>query len=334
MTSSADMMELIVGSWAARAVHTAVELGLPERLAPGPVGPAPLAEATGTAEPALRRLLDYLTALGVCKGDAEGGYALGELGTVLLADSPGSVRDYALLAGTEFYPVWGRLTDAVRTGEPVFEQVFGEPLYSYLDTHDEAARRFGAAMNSGTVVFEQVPAVYDFSRAGRIVDVAGGNGELLATILAAVPGPAGLLYENPSATAEAEARLRERGLAERCDVVGGDMFASVPAGGDVYLLSRVLVNHDDDEAAALLSRCAQAMAPGAELLLVERPQAEGAPNRTAAAIDLLMMLVTSGGRSRTVERMRALLRTAGLEPGAVRELPRGFALLAAGKPGV
>ncbi|WP_371480174.1 methyltransferase [Kitasatospora sp. NBC_00315] len=331
MEPSQRMMELIVGSWAAQAVYAAVALGIPERLGPDGAGSQRLAEETGCAEPAVRRLMDYLTALEICSGDAATGYRLTAFGEVLRPEVPGSVSAYAHLAGEEFHPVWGQILHTLRTGGPAFAQVHGQDLYAYLGSNPQAGQRFDAAMNVGHVLFEHIPQVYDFSAAAEVVDIGGGNGELLTAVLTRHPAVRGVLYEDPSTVENARRYLDEHQVGERCETVGGNMFDSVPAGADVYLLSRVLVNWNDAESARILAGCAAAMKDDSVLLIVERPQPEGAPSPIASAVDMLMMLVTSGGRSRPLHGFEALLGSAGLALRDDLELPRGFRLLVAGR---
>ncbi|MDI5965419.1 methyltransferase [Streptantibioticus silvisoli] len=326
------MLGLVVGAWAGAAVHTAVTLELPEHLAAGATTVQELAGATKTEPDALRRLLDYLVALQVCAGSPAQGYRLTATGETLRPGVPGSVRDYVRLVGEEFYPVWAHLPHTVRTGEPSFARVHGQDLYSYMADHPQAGDRFNSAMNSGQVLFQHVAKVWDFTGCARIADIGGGNGELLAEILREHPNTEGLLHELPETTATATEYLARHHLADRCQVVAGDMFQEVPAGADAYLLSRVLINHDDERAATVLRNCAAAMKPGAVVLLVERPTSQAAPTEVSAAIDLLMMLVTSGGRSRTGAELDALTRTAGLIPQQSRQLVQGFRLFAARRP--
>ncbi|MFE7314475.1 methyltransferase [Streptomyces sp. NPDC057555] len=325
------MMELIVGSWAERAVYAAAALDLPERLCAGDTDLTALAAATGAHQGALRRLMDYLVALGVCAGNAADGYRNTPLGEVLRPGVPGSVRDYALLAGQEFHRAWGEILHTLRTGEPAFDRAFGEDLYTYLGRSPEAAHRFNQAMNAGQVLFEQVPQLHDFTGADRIVDIGGGNGELLAEVLRRSATTRAVLLEQGPALADAAEFLAGHGpgIADRCEIVDGDMFRAVPEGADVYVLARVLVNWDDERAGHLLRNCAAAMRPDSTLLLVERPQAEGPPMPVPSAVDLLMMTVTSGGRSRTLAEYEGLLERAGLVLGAHRQLPQGYRLLSA-----
>ena len=330
------MMEIIVGSWAERAVFAAVTLGIPELLAQGDGDLDALVAATGCDPSALRRLMDYLVALDVCEQDGPG-YRLAPMGRVLHPDTAGSVRDYVLLAGQEFHAVWGEVLHTLRSGRPSFDHVYGTDLYAYMAAHPEAGRRFDGAMNSGRSVFEAVARSFDFGGVGTVVDIGGGNGELLVDVLTAHPAVSGVLLEVPSAIEGAAAYLDGRGpdgedLGKRCEFVAGDMFDKVPAGGDAYVLSRVLVNWDDDKVLRLLGNCAAAMAPGGRVLIVERPQLEGAPSPVASAIDLLMMLVTSGGKSRSGAELGELLDAAGLVLDETHELTQGFQLLVARRP--
>lgn len=325
------MMEIIVGSWSERAVFAAVTLGIPELLTQGRGDLDALVDATGCDPSALRRLMDYLVALDVCEPDGKR-YRLAPLGQVLHPGTVGSVRDYVLLAGQEFHAVWGEVLHTLRKGSPSFDHVYGTDLYAYMAAHPEAGRRFDGAMNSGRSVFEALARSFEFGGVGRVVDIGGGNGDLLVDVLTAHPTVHGVLLEVPSAVEGADAYLDGKGLGKRCELVAGDMFDRVPEGADAYVLSRVLVNWDDDKVVRLLGNCAAAMAPGGRVLIVERPQPEAAPSAVASAIDLLMMLVTSGGRSRSAAELSELLDAAGLVLDRTQDLTQGFQLLVARRP--
>ena len=157
-----------------------------------------------------------------------------------------------------------------------------------------------------------VPAAYDFSGCGTIVDVGGGNGSLLASVLAANPSARGILFDLPHVLDQARRQLAAAGVAERCELVGGDFFAGVPAGGDAYLLRWVLHDFDDERAARILQSCRAAMPPEGRLLVIEQVIADGGkPGEWMTKFLDLQMLILLGGQERTEAEFRELFAAAG-----------------------
>lgn len=319
------MLELLEGAWVTQALHVAARLRLAEALAGGPRTAAQLADARGAHPGALARLLRYLTVLGVLT-EHDGGYAVTPLGATLAVDHPRSMHDRAIAYGGYLYGAWGRFEHAVTTGRPAFPEVYGCSAYEYLAGHPDDARRFDRQMRTGAPAVDAVPKLHDLSRARTVIDVAGGDGTLLTAVLAAVPGARGVLVDTPHVVAAAGETLRAAGLPDRVALVGGDIFGALPAG-DVYLLSRILHNWDDERCLALLRGIADAAPDGAELLVVERMI--GAVGDAQAIASDLHMLTVYGGRERTAGEYRELLAAAGFVAGAARDLPPDWTLLAA-----
>src|SRR6266545_2323627 len=266
---SSIMLRLVQGAWATQALHVAAALGLADELRDRAATSRELAEATGAHADSLHRLLRYLVTLGVLEGDDTGGFRLTPVGELLRTDVPGSQRERAIAYGTWNYQAFGGLSHTIRTGQTAFDHVFGMPAYDYLARHPDEARSFDRQMQREEAFFAKVPEVYDFSGANTIVDVAGGNGGLLGTILAATPAARGILFDTEHVIAAARDGLRERGLLDRCELAGGNFLESVPSGGDVYVLSRILHNWDDVRCQTLLTNCYKAMEAGAALLILE-----------------------------------------------------------------
>ena len=232
--TAAEVLHLATAYQASRALHVAIRLGLPDLLAEGPQRAEDLARETGSHAPSLRRLLRALASYGVFSEAADGRFALAPLGSNLRTDTQESVRALALMWGDEdYWLTWAELERCVRTGRTAAEHLFGaeDAFRRYA-----ADARFGAVFNAGMTVLSAtvaaaVVAAYDFSDAGLIVDVGGGHGRLIAAILRANPGLRGVLLDLTSVVEGAPRLLAEAGVAERCEVVGGDMFAGVPEGG-------------------------------------------------------------------------------------------------------
>jgi 3-amino-4-hydroxybenzoate 4-O-methyltransferase len=322
------MLRLITGSWVTQALHVAAALGIADRLAEGPAGSAELAAASGAHAPSLRRLLRYLAGLGVLAGDDAEGFRLTPVGELLRDGVPGSVRDRALAYGTWNYRAFGDLLHTMRTGQPAFEHVFGTNPYDHLSRHPETARSFDRQMQSMAEFFAGIPAAYDFSTAGTVVDIAGGNGTLLATVLAAAPHVRGILFDAEHVVKAARDVLAEQGVLDRCELAGGDFLESVPAGGDVYTLSRILHNWDDERCLELLANCRAAMRPGAALLIVEHVVPEDDPPVPLLGLDI-NMLALFGGQERTVTEFRLLLDRAGFDLTSLHPLSLDHAVLVA-----
>jgi ubiquinone/menaquinone biosynthesis C-methylase UbiE len=326
---SSTMLRLLQGAWATQALHVVAVLGIADRLADGPRTAAELAAATDADPDSLYRLLRFLSGLGVFVQE-DGAFRLSPIGTLLREDAPGSARERALSYGDYFYRAFGDLLHTVRTGEPAFEHVFGVPAYKFIGDDPDRARSFNRQMQTSAGFASHLPKEYDFSQAKTVVDIAGGNGTLLATLLTAEPHLQGVLFDAPHVVEAARTNLGERGVLDRCRLVAGDFLESIPEGGDVYTLSRILHNWDDTECNQLLANCRDSMRPGAALLVLERLVPEDGSPSVAVAADINMLTIY-GGRERTVTEFRTLLDGAGFELTGQRDLPPDSALLIASR---
>lgn len=311
----ATLLRIGLGFAAAQSLSVAAELGLADRLAAGPQTVEALATATRTDAGALRRVMRLLAAQGIFAEDESGRFAQTRLSDALRADAPGGPRDFLRMIGREPFLAWGRLLDAVRTGRPSFELVFGAPRFDWLGRNPEAAALFQAAMVAlGDDVVEPVAAAYPFADLGVVVDVGGGHGRLLSAILERFPDVQGILFDLPEGIAAAEAGLG--GPLPRCKLVAGDFFESVPEGANAYVLKKVLHDWSDDDAVRILANCARAMAPGGRVLVVETPVPPGNAPDPIKVMDVNMLVVT-GGRERTADEFATLFDRAGLKAGRV-----------------
>ncbi|WP_436501575.1 methyltransferase [Actinokineospora sp. HUAS TT18] len=313
------VVELITGGWRAQAVYTAVKLGIPDHIAAGRTTDADLAAASGSKEDGVHRLMRLLVAIDVFEGNGRDGYRNTPVSEALL-DVPGSQRAMCLLYGEEFYAAWGHAHQAISTVSSGFEAAYGTPLYAYLGEHRDASDRFQRAMKAGNLFFDHVPTVYDF--AGKhVVDIGGGNGALLAAILAATPNARGTVLDREHVVDAAKANLAATVGLDRVTVVGGSMFDGVPEGGDVYLLCRVLAGHSDDDIVGLFESIRAAMGESGRLLLLDRLVTDDGESTMLPALWDLHLLMTTGGRHRSREHLTTLLHRAGLEVERSAELP-------------
>jgi len=309
------LQQLIQGFQVTQCIYVAARLGIADLLKDGPRTSEDLAQATGTHAPSLYRVLRLLTATGLLTEQEAHSFALTPLGTYLQSGVPGSMRE-TVLCYSEKPPwhVWGALLHSVETGEPSFQHVFGLSIFDYYAQHPEEAVLFHNMMTEWAAsVAPTVAAAYDFSATPSLVDVGGGHGQMLASILQAHPTLHGVLFDLPRVVKGAPPLLEGAGVADRCEVIGGDAFTAVPAGYETYLLSRVIHYWDDERALTILSRCHQAMQPRGKVLLAERVILTGSTPQVLVLESDVQMLVVAGGKERTDAEYRALLSVAGFE---------------------
>jgi hypothetical protein len=314
------MRNLIAGYWVSRLIYVAARLGIADLLSTGPRTAESMAAATGVKPRGLYRMLRTLASYGVFEELKGRRFKLTPLGKTLRADVPGSMRGFALmLVEKHVWDSWEQLLYAVQTGELPFDRTFGMPFYRYLEQHPDDLRVFGEAMTSLSGI--ENPAVaavfqktYKPSLVHAIVDVAGGHGSLLATILKANPKLKGVLFDVPPviARAEREPYVTAAGIAARCTLVPGDFFASVPAGGDVYLLKYILHNWDDERCLTILSNVRSAMNKKGRVLVADPVISPGKGQEWAKLLDIQMMVVVKGAE-RTKAEFASLFKKAGLK---------------------
>jgi hypothetical protein len=301
---------LFVGSIVTQLAYVAAKLGIPDLLASQPMASAEIASAVGGNPQELDAMLRALAAMDVFAIDDGGRYSLRPLGA-LLKSHPGW-RSQAILVGEEYYRAAGDLLHTALTGEPAFDHALGVSFYDYFRNHPAAAERFNEAMiTSAPLRYSDVPAAFDFSRARTIVDVGGGHGALISIILNATPGAHAILFDSAQVIEGSARYLASQGLDARCECVGGDFFEAVPPGGDVYLLSSVIVNWPDDRALTILGKCRAAMGPDADLVLVEYATLAGRKLSLGALVMAVGARAIQGSIPRTEADYQTLLARAG-----------------------
>jgi len=315
---------LATASWMSAAVSAAATLGVADQLADGPRPVDEIAKAVDAHAPTLYRLLRACADFDLFTELDNRVFALTELGQALRSDRPHSMRGFARWVGepADRY-TWSDLVRSVRTGQSAFEGVHGQTVWDYMGSHPDVADVFNNAMTSAaSQVVAPVVAAYDFGRFHRIVDVGGGHGALLAAVLKANPAARGVLYDQDDVVALAGPELARAGVLDRCEIVGGSFFDSVPEGGDAYLLSNIIHDWDDEHATKILANCRASMTMDGRVLLAEvvmPGKAEPAP--TVKLMDLNMLLLCDG-RQRTEAEFGELFAGAGL--ALTRVVPGGL----------
>lgn len=311
--ATARILEGSFGLIETKALGAAADLGVADALAGGPLTTDELARRVDANADALGRLLRLLSSLGyfALDGDRWKNNPTSEL---LREDHPESMRAWALFLASDWVgTIWNELPTSVRTGGSGTEVAFGLEYFDLMQQRPETGEVFDAAMAAAsrfTAPF--VTAGYDFAARTRVCDVGGGSGTLLGAILAANPGLHGVVFDLPEVVEGAPAELAARGVADRCEVVGGDFFASVPGGCDLYVLQSIIHDWDDESAVKILTCVREAMTPGSRVLLLEGIVPTSGVAHPSKYADLLMLVLTGKGRERTEPEYAALAARAGL----------------------
>ncbi|HEV7905065.1 MAG TPA: methyltransferase, partial [Pyrinomonadaceae bacterium] len=261
-TPEVVLTQMLAAPLVTQALRVVAELGIADLLAHGARSVDELAAATGAHAPSLYRFMRALASCGVfAETTDERVFELTPMAELLRADVEGSLRSLAIFMGADWHwQVWGDATYSARTGNAAWEHVHGKEVFPYFAEHAGAAHVFDDAMTSlSKMVAKAVVAAYDFSSVGKLADIAGGHGSLLAAILRANPHLKGLLFDMPQVIAGAQSHLEKEGLAARCELASGDFFESVPAGADAYLMKHIIHDWDDARALAILRNCHRAM---------------------------------------------------------------------------
>jgi ubiquinone/menaquinone biosynthesis C-methylase UbiE len=213
--------------------------------------------------------------------------------------------------GEEHYPAWGELLYSVRTGGIAFDKAFGEPCWEFFRKNPENAQIFNDAMSSMTAqANEAIHALYDFAGINTIVDVGGGHGGLITGILKKNPAMRGILFDAPEVIEAAKASMQKSEVADRCQLVGGDFFKSIPEGADAIVMKWVIHDWNDEQSVAIMKNCHRALPANGKLIFIEAVVPATSEPHFSKFIDLNMLVIT-GGRERTAEEFRKLYEASG-----------------------
>ena len=328
LPAARQLWGMITAYWLTQSIYVAAKLGIADMLTAGPMTSNDLAALAKVNSNRLHRLMRFLASRGVFSQTADLRFGLTRLSECLRTDVRTSIRAVAIMHGEEQYEAWRNLLHAVRTGESAFAHTFGLDFFQYLGCHPESAGTFNDAMTASLWRSATLATTYDFSGVASLVDIGGGQGALIASILAQHPGIHGILFDLPDVLRDAQKNLKALGVADRCAIVAGNFFDSVPAGGDVYLLSQIIHDWDDDRSLIILRNCRAAMTLQSRLLLIERVVPEDDQPSEAKGLDLHMMVLLAG-QERTRPEYRLLLDSAGFRLLNIFELPSEVSIIEA-----
>jgi hypothetical protein len=309
------------------SLHVILTLEIADRLLAGPKSIDDLAAETGVQADPLYRVMRLLASVGLFDEQRTRVFALTADGRDLRKGT-GTYRDMGLwITNPMLFRAYAETMHAVRTGEPGIKKVTGRTVFENVAADPAFAEVFHNAMASFSAsVAPAALAVYDFGGIRTLVDVAGGIGQVLTTILKAYPGMRGVLFELPHVIESARPAIEHSGVGDRVELISGDFFTALPAGGDAYLLKHVIHNWHDEDAIRILTNIRTAIgdAPGKVILLESVLRAGNEPDY-GKLMDV-QMLVMPGGRERTEAELASLFDASGFE--LTRVVPTESALSA------
>lgn len=324
------LLDLVMARWISDALAAITRLGVPDALAAGPREVGALADELGLHAPSLYRVLRALSRQGLLVEEPQGTFALGETARPLTKDHPSSMRNMVLEIGrprnTE---VWSLLHESIRTGSPAWGLVHDEDMWAHLERDpDEHAIFHGAMVELTREAAPSFARALDWGAFGSVCDLGGGEGQLLATILAVHPKVRGVLVDAERVVRGAPAVLARYGVSERCEVVAGDITKGAPPGHGAYVAKNILHGFSDELARDLLRVWREAMPPEGRLVVIDVVVPDG-PEPYLHWLDLQMLLVSFGGRERTRAELEALLSSAGLSLERVIPTPTPLGMVVA-----
>lgn len=322
------IMSIVAGEWLTKGIYTAIELNIADYLTEGPKNVQELAKLTQCHEESLYRLLRMLASEDVFRESKPRVFCNTPASALLTKSQSDSLRSLVLFNKNEIISNWNKLTDCVREGKTAFELTHGKTKLNYFEDNPKTAEQWKTAKNekAKTVIFACLKA-FDFGRFKSVYDIGGGTGHFLIALLKKYPFMNGVLYELPEVISEAKKPIVQ---FERCSLLAGDFFKTVPVAGDAYILKSVLHNWTDKAALKILANCHQAMSDTAKLIIIE--PIITFPNRKELSklVDVYTML-TTGGRERTLQEFQDLIDQSGFVIESITPTDLEFYLIEARK---
>jgi hypothetical protein len=312
VTEPPCLFQLASGYWISQAIYVAAKLGIADFLKDSPKSASEIALATRADENAVYRLMRALCSVGAFRAAGADKFTVAALGIPLQSNVPGSLRAMVITLGEAHYAAWAHLLESVKTGTAGFPLAFGTQMFDYLGQDVEAGKIFNHAMSEYSALSScAVLLSYDFSGTRSLVDVGGGCGRLLTSILRMYPSIQGTLFDMPPVVAAAQGKLESDPCRERCTLVPGSFLDFVPPGADTYLMSSVIHDWDDEHAITILRNCRRSMRRHSRIVMLEFVVPTGEKASFSKVLDL-NMLVMNGGCERTAKEFRELFDAAGL----------------------
>lgn len=311
------LTQIVLGAFLSRTLCTVADLCIADHIPPGsPASAAHLARVCGCNEQALFRALRLLASHGVFRETSDGRFEHSAASRALRTGAEGSFRAGGLLFHRLFELI-DDLDHTIRTGEPAPVKAYGKSLFEHVAEQPELAPIFDAGMTSfHHYETAAMLKAYDFSGIGVLADIGGGNGSLITAVLRRYPQMRGILFDLGHVLARTRESAAVAALADRCRLVEGSFFESVPSGADAYLLRHVLHDWTDAQCRTILRNCRSAIGGNGKLIIVECVVPPGNGRSISKDYDVLMMTVP-GGLERTEAQFRSLLAESGFRQTSI-----------------
>ena len=324
------LYNIMIGSMKTQAIYVAAELGIADHIKNTPKTLHELAGAVDAKADRLFRLLRALCSLGLLS-EKNGAYHLTDMGHMLREDMPASLKPFALLLGSpSWWSAWGNLLHSIKTGECAFDYANALGFFEYLEHQPKQQHQFYdfmtriSQMNSQAVIQN-----FAFSPFKTIVDVGGGHGELLFSILRAHPHINGILFDQAKALPGTE--TVDNALSERTQLIAGNFFESIPSGGDCYILQQILHDWNDENSIKILRHCRNVMHDSSKLLVIDAVVTPDNLPSFNKITDLHMMVLSHGGKERTAAEFKSLFQCAGLNLTEIIPTGTAFSIISGQK---
>jgi hypothetical protein len=317
------LVNMINGFMVTQVVRAAAELRLADHLAGG----AKTADEVATLESS-DPATTYRVSLGLLAYEGDGYFATTPMGRLLRTDIDNSLRDMAMAWGSPGHWLpWGHVTDAVRKGRSQVRQALGMNLFEHFTANPAEGATFVSGMSAITrPVRSEAARVIDTSGVSLAIDVGGGDGSLLHSLMSANPQLRGTVFDQPAVVQAALRDADKAGLSDRLSGQEGDFFESIPAG-DLYLLKSILHDWPDDECVRILQNCRKATRPGGRLLVVELVILDDWSSESTM-MDLNMLALTNG-QERDLAGYDALFAAAGWKRIALHRMNSAYSVIEA-----
>jgi O-methyltransferase domain len=310
---------LLFGKQVAYSLAAVARIGVADHMSTHFASIDELAEKVGAQPAALFRVMRLLASVGVFDEAPGQRFALTSVGQLLKSDAPGSLRYLAMFFGDEWSTrAYQYIVDCIRTGCDGVTRAYGKHAFELLAERPDQAETFHRAMtNFSASAAEALLDAYDFSGIKRLADVGGGHGALLSAVLRRYPKMEGILYDLPEVVRGVDLPRQFDGCDDRIRVEGGSFFEKVPGQCDAFIMKHIIHDWSDEHCRTILSLIRQQLPPGGRVLVCEMVVPEDSGPAPAKMLDIEMLVMTVGGKERTIEEFGHLFSSADLRLGRV-----------------
>ena len=331
MTSRDTLHRIATGFILSRALMTAAELKIADTLKDKKKTALEIAKELDLHPESVKRLLRYLASHNIFNENSENQFSLTALSEIMVTDHQNSFHAFLeMIADTPPWDSFKHMMHTLKTGEPAFDYLHNQSFFNYMAEHPESNAKFNAGMSCfSSPDNSNIVNAYDFGNDLTVVDIGGGKGSFLAMILSMHTNTHGILYDQSDIVNEPNEEINNL-AGDRCQIISGDFFQSVPTGGDIYTLKLILHDWDDQQAVKILTNIHEVLPDNGKVLVIEGIMLDGNEPDPHKQLDISMMTIF-GGRERTIKEFETLFKSAGLQINKVIDTPSRLSIIEAVK---